>query len=207
VSPEDALHGWQPDPFGRYEDRYFVYGEPTRLVRRSGIESTDPQGSERSPDVVPNEPATSEVTARRGDTSAEPVASAPAPATPPGDTAKRSHKGRLLVAALIVLVLLAGAGGTALLMRGEQSATDRYLGRVAALADVDRKTVNSHRTDLLSRRDDVCGSMLEESARIAYAFRDTPMITAAYQAALELTCPARRVAFDRAWANARAAAV
>jgi len=192
VSPEDALHGWQPDPFGRFEDRYFVYGEPTRLVRRSGIESTDPQGSERSPDVV---------------RPPEPVASPPAPATPPRDPAKRSRKGPLLVAAAIVLVLLAGAGVTALLMRGEQSATDRYLGRVAAIADVDRKTVNSHREDLLSRRDDVCGSMLAESARIAYAFRDSPMITAAYQAALELTCPARKVAFDRALANARAAAV
>jgi len=192
VSPEDALHGWQPDPFGRYEDRYFVYGEPTRLVRRSGIESTDPQGSERSPDVVPPP---------------EPVASPPASATPPRDRAKRSRKGPLLVAAAIVLVLLAGAGVTALLMRGEQSATDRYLGRVAAIADVDRNTVNSHREDLLSRRDDVCGSMLAESARIAYAFRARRMSTAAYQAALELTCPARKVAFDRALANARAAAV
>ena len=49
--------------------------------------------------------------------------------------------------------------------------------------------------------------MLTESARIAYAFRDTPLVTAAYQAALELTCPSRKLAFDRAWANARAAAV
>ena len=190
MHPEDAPHGWQPDPFGRYEDRYFVYGEPTRLVRRSGIESTDPQGSERSPDVVPPEP----------------VASPRAPATRPSDPPQRSRKG-LLVAALIVLVLLVGAGVTAYLVRGEQSATDRYLGRVAAIAKVDRKTADAHREDLLSRRDAVCGSMLTESARIAYAFRDTPLVTAAYQAALELTCPSRKVAFDQAWANARAAAV
>jgi hypothetical protein len=104
-----------------------------------------------------------------------------------------------------VLVLLAGAGVTALLIRGGQSATDRYLGRVAAIASVDRTTVDSHRGDLLARRDAVCGSMLTESARVAYAFRDSALITAAYQAALELTCPSRKVAFDRALASERAA--
>jgi len=186
VPPEDAANGWQPDPFDRYDERYYVYGEPTRLVRRSGIESTDPQGSERSPTVVPPP---------------EPVEPPRAPGTQPSDPPKRSRKG-LLVAALIVVVLLAGAGVTALLVRGGQSATDRYLGRVAAIAKVDRTTVDSHREDLLSRRDAVCGSMLQESARIAYAFRDTPLVTAAYQAAVELTCPSRKVAFEKALAIA-----
>jgi hypothetical protein len=32
-------HGWQPDPFGLHEERSFTRGEPTRLVRDSGIES------------------------------------------------------------------------------------------------------------------------------------------------------------------------
>jgi hypothetical protein len=111
----------------------------------------------------------------------------------------------LLVAALTVLVLLAGTGVAVLLIRGGQSATDRYLGRVAAIAQEDRKTVDSHRADLLARRDAVCGSMLQESARVAYAFRDSALITAAYQAALELTCPSRKAPFDRALAREHAA--
>ena len=48
--------------------------------------------------------------------------------------------------------------------------------------------------------------MLTESARIAYAFRDVPLVTAAYQAALELTCPSRRAAFNQAVASEQAAA-
>ena len=47
--------------------------------------------------------------------------------------------------------------------------------------------------------------MLQESARVAYAFRDSVLITAAYQAALELKCPSRKVAFVRALASERAA--
>jgi hypothetical protein len=47
--------------------------------------------------------------------------------------------------------------------------------------------------------------MLQESARVAYAFRDSALITAAYQAALELTCPSRKAPFDRALAREHAA--
>jgi len=36
------LHGWQRDPFGRHEQRYFSQGQPTKLVRDGGIESYDP---------------------------------------------------------------------------------------------------------------------------------------------------------------------
>lgn len=35
--------GWQPDPFGIYEERYIsVDGEPTKLVRDHGTECYDP---------------------------------------------------------------------------------------------------------------------------------------------------------------------
>jgi len=105
----------------------------------------------------------------------------------------------------VLVVLLVGAGVTALVVRGGQSADDRYLSRVAAIAGVDKAAVDSHREDLLARRDAVCGSMLEESARVAYAFRDSALITAAYQAALELTCPSHKAAFDLALARDRAA--
>ena len=36
------LHGWQADPFGLHEQRYFSQGQPTKLVRDQGRESYDP---------------------------------------------------------------------------------------------------------------------------------------------------------------------
>jgi len=36
------LHGWQSDPFGLHEQRYFSQGQPTKLVRDGGGESYDP---------------------------------------------------------------------------------------------------------------------------------------------------------------------
>jgi hypothetical protein len=48
------LHGWEADPFGIHEQRYFSLGQPTKLVRDGGVESYDPPpGGEpgtRSPD-------------------------------------------------------------------------------------------------------------------------------------------------------------
>jgi hypothetical protein len=38
----DALQGWQPDPYGRHELRYFSAGSPTYLVRDGGMEGSDP---------------------------------------------------------------------------------------------------------------------------------------------------------------------
>ena len=36
------LHGWQADPLGTHEHRYFAHGQPTTLVRDHGRESCDP---------------------------------------------------------------------------------------------------------------------------------------------------------------------
>jgi len=36
------LHGWQSDPFGLHEQRYFSQGQPTKLVRDGSAESYDP---------------------------------------------------------------------------------------------------------------------------------------------------------------------
>jgi hypothetical protein len=41
--------GWLPDPLGRYDERFFVYGEASRLVRTAGIEAADPLGVEPTP--------------------------------------------------------------------------------------------------------------------------------------------------------------
>lgn len=41
VAVDEEHNGWHPDPFGRFEERYIVYGEPSRLVRSEGVEQTD----------------------------------------------------------------------------------------------------------------------------------------------------------------------
>ena len=39
---EHRPSGWQPDPFGRFAERYFVAGQPSQVVRTSGVEAIDP---------------------------------------------------------------------------------------------------------------------------------------------------------------------
>jgi hypothetical protein len=47
------LQGWQPDPFGQHEWRYFSGGQPTKLVRDGLAEAYDePPAPERWPDRV-----------------------------------------------------------------------------------------------------------------------------------------------------------
>jgi hypothetical protein len=43
VTLDEEYNGWHPDPFGRFDERYIVYGEPSRLVRHEGVEQTDRQ--------------------------------------------------------------------------------------------------------------------------------------------------------------------
>ena len=44
-----SLEGWQPDPFGTHEERFFMQGEPSPLVRDAGVGSyDDPRRSEVS---------------------------------------------------------------------------------------------------------------------------------------------------------------
>jgi hypothetical protein len=38
--------GWYSDPFGRHEARWMSNGKPTKLVRDSGVESSDPPPDE-----------------------------------------------------------------------------------------------------------------------------------------------------------------
>ena len=46
VVSTEILQGWRPDPFGRYEERYFSNGLATRLVRTGRIEASDePEGA------------------------------------------------------------------------------------------------------------------------------------------------------------------
>jgi len=56
-----VVQGWRPDPFGRYEERYFSAGNPTALVRSGRVETRDePTVSARptspAPPIVPKRP-------------------------------------------------------------------------------------------------------------------------------------------------------
>ena len=42
VAGDEDLHGWHPDPYARFEERYFINGEPSHLVRTDGVEASDP---------------------------------------------------------------------------------------------------------------------------------------------------------------------
>ena len=47
------MRGWHRDPFGRFDERYFIDGEPTHLVRSKGVEQQDQQPlSSRTPPVA-----------------------------------------------------------------------------------------------------------------------------------------------------------
>jgi hypothetical protein len=41
--------GWYEDPYGLHQDRWFSDGQPTKLVRDSGIESYDPLSQGAAP--------------------------------------------------------------------------------------------------------------------------------------------------------------
>src|ERR1700680_4415369 len=43
VTLDEDYNGWHPDQFGRFDERYIVGGEPSRLVRNEGVEQTDRQ--------------------------------------------------------------------------------------------------------------------------------------------------------------------
>ncbi len=45
------LHGWQSDPFGVHEQRYFSQGQPTKLVRDGDAESYDPPPTHTAPEA------------------------------------------------------------------------------------------------------------------------------------------------------------
>ncbi|MCH9737087.1 MAG: DUF732 domain-containing protein [Actinomycetia bacterium] len=97
--------GWQPDPTGRHEGRYFVGGQPTDLIRDGGVESIDPEGE-------------GQITQR----------TVSYPPDPPSVVSSRPRR-RWLSAAVIGLLLALGAGGGIgiglLLARG--SVDDKYL--------------------------------------------------------------------------------
>jgi hypothetical protein len=109
----DELQGWQPDPFGRHQSRYFSAGKPTYLVRDGYVEGSDPVDQIPPQAYPPRAPAGIAPTAYPP----PPVVHAPVTASPwavPGDarTSGRhgtpGYNGRMAVVAAVVVVLLVG---------------------------------------------------------------------------------------------------
>jgi len=105
-----AEQGWQPDPTGRFDERYFVRGQPTDLVRSSGEEQIDPMPLAPPLRQEPGLPPP------------------PAPSPAPVDEADRSTSGGsrrawLLIAAVVGALLLVGIVGAVVGDGGEEAST------------------------------------------------------------------------------------
>jgi len=68
-----GLDGWQPDPFGMHEERFFRQGEPTPLVRDNGVGSYDESPRFLAPTAPPTQPGSYAVSSVNGNASAVPT--------------------------------------------------------------------------------------------------------------------------------------
>lgn len=94
--------GWQPDPSGRHEGRYFVAGHPTDLIRDGTAEAVDPEGEQQLDHHTVS-------------------------ATPPGKS--RSKRRWLIVTIVAVVLITAGVVGVVLGIRlgHTKSPDEKYL--------------------------------------------------------------------------------
>jgi len=68
-----GLDGWQPDPYGMHEERFFRQGEPTPLVRDNGVGSYDESPRFVARTAHPTQPASQAVSSVNGTASAVPT--------------------------------------------------------------------------------------------------------------------------------------
>jgi hypothetical protein len=110
--------GWQPDPTGRHDHRYWDGSRWTEHVADGGVASTDPYAP--GPAAVPGPDEPTAVTAvAEGDTASYPTAGAPPPYVPPSPVAgtgadPRGRRGLFIGAGVLVIVVLAVAAFLAL---------------------------------------------------------------------------------------------
>jgi len=109
----EEQQGWQPDPFGRHQSRYFSAGRPTYLVRDGHVEGADPV------EQIPPQayPLRADAGMAAATYASPPVMRAPVTASPwsvPGDARTTGrhgtpgYNGRMAVVAAVVVVLLVG---------------------------------------------------------------------------------------------------
>ena len=110
----EEQQGWQPDPFGRHQSRYFSAGRPTYLVRDGHVEGSDPV-EQIPPQAYPRQAHAVTPPAAYGP---PPVMRPPVVASPwsvPGEAVRTSgrhgtpgYNGRMAVVAAVVVVVLVG---------------------------------------------------------------------------------------------------
>ncbi len=108
-------NGWRPDPFARFEERYFVGGHPTDLVRAAGSEAVDSVDGAGLPPTAPppvTEPMPAVGLAPPEDSSSGPGLNGSGTTTE-GSTqaprvAHRFGKKRVLIALAVAVALLVG---------------------------------------------------------------------------------------------------
>jgi hypothetical protein len=109
----EEQQGWQPDPFGRHQSRYFSAGRPTYLVRDGQVEGSDPV-EQIPPNAYPPRAyagmppaAYPQPPAMRAPVIASPWA-VPGDVRPSGRHGTPGYNGRMAVIASVVVVLLVG---------------------------------------------------------------------------------------------------
>lgn len=124
----DGTAGWQTDPTGRFEHRYWDGSAWTDNVSNAGVTSTDPYESSPEPAAaVPSDPTVEQPAVPADATATWPATAAPPPppayVAPPADAAGESRPdgdgsnrrvlvgaGILAVVAIVVAALLLGGG-------------------------------------------------------------------------------------------------
>jgi hypothetical protein len=104
VTLDEGYNGWHPDPFGRFDERYIVYGEPSRLVRNEGVEQTDREPlTFETPAVAAVDHLDRSPLAHIGD------GAGPVPVVSSGIRVRRTRKRAIGVAAIVLACVLIGA--------------------------------------------------------------------------------------------------
>jgi len=112
----DGEDGWRPDPSGRHEQRFYLRGQPSALVRDGDVEGIDHYDPPLPP-PPPGPPASGPATTGPLPPPPPPPPHAPLPPLlppPPGSSTGRAGRGRgRAVAAVAALALVAGGAAVA----------------------------------------------------------------------------------------------
>jgi hypothetical protein len=106
----DSTPGWQADPTGRFEHRYWDGTQWTDNVSNAGVASTDPFAP-AAPTAATDAPAWGDPTVSQPAAPADPTASWPAPpvppTSPPGPPAADSKRGLLIGGGILAAIVVA----------------------------------------------------------------------------------------------------
>jgi hypothetical protein len=151
-----GVQGWQPDPFGLHEARYFsAAGQPTKLVRDRGTESYDEPPS--GPDALAAARARMPAPRPAPPAAYAPQGYVPAPRAvyPPGPAAGRGPRGRAGVVAgfvasgIILIAIVTSAVLVALTVLHPKKAGTPGAGDVALVTQAATRTLQQRTADVV----------------------------------------------------------